>query len=63
MDEKGFRSTGIPDRYLDDGLVQELNRHRMVLGCVNNLLYRVDYRYVRNGWALRATPFLALLVL
>ena len=52
----------MPDRYLDLGLVWKLDLHRAFLG-VHDVLYRVDDRYVRNRRALRATSFLALLIL
>ena len=62
VNQKSLRSTGMPDRYLDFGLVWELDFHRAFLG-INNVLYRVDDRYARNRRTLRAASFLALLIL
>ena len=50
------------DGYLDLGLVWKLDFHWAFLG-IHDVLYRVDDRYIRNRWALRATSFLALLIL
>jgi hypothetical protein len=57
----GDRHTGVPDRYLDLGLVWKLDLHRVFLG-IHNVLYWVDNRYVRNRRALGAISLFALLV-
>ena len=62
VNKKSFRRTGVPDRYLDFGLVWKLDLHRVILG-VHVILYRVGDRYVRNRRALHAPSLFALLVL
>ena len=57
--QKSFSQIG---RYLDLGLVWKLYFYWVFLD-VDNILYRVDNRYIRNGWELCAASLLALLVL